>query len=178
MSAGMSTLRSPLPLDVNAKALRAAFAQFVTGVTVVTAHTEAPCGMTANAFASLSMDPPLVLVCVAQGAAMHAAVLRAGAFGVSVLAADQEHQARHFANRARPRGVAEFDGIAWRPGAETGVPLLGGVLAWLECRLTDVHSGGDHSIFVGEVLSFAHDGVGGALLFHRGTFRRLPPQHP
>lgn len=162
--------------NLDTTALRAAFAQFATGVTVMTARTDAPCGMTANAFTSLSMDPPLALVCVAQSAAMHAAVLRAQAFGVSVLAADQEWHARYFADRRRPRGAAEFEGIAWHPGAQTGVPLLAGALARLECRLTDVHRGGDHSIFVGEVVGFTHAGedAADALVFHRGGFHRLP----
>jgi flavin reductase (DIM6/NTAB) family NADH-FMN oxidoreductase RutF len=165
---------------LDTKALRAAFAQFATGVTVMTSQTHAPCGMTANAFTSLSMDPPLALVCVAQSAAMHAAVLRARVFGVSVLAADQEGHACYFADRTRPRGAAEFDGIAWHPGPQTGVPLLAGALARLECRLTDVHRGGDHSIFVGEVVGFTHGAptAAEALIFHRGGFHRLPTRRP
>lgn len=119
-----------LPVRVS---LREAMAQFATGVTIVTVGGQRCHGMTANAFTSVSLDPPLVLVCVAKAARLHAAILADGCFAVSVLGGDQAHVARYFADRGRPAGMAQFDAVQWRPGACTGAPLLSGALAWLEC---------------------------------------------
>jgi flavin reductase (DIM6/NTAB) family NADH-FMN oxidoreductase RutF len=146
---------------------------FATGVTVVTAAANEPHGMTANAFASVSKSPPLVLVCVDQAATMHAKIRAARAFGVSVLAACQEDVARHFADRLRPDGLAQFDRVAWAPGRCTGAPLLSGALAWLECRLVEAYRSGDHSIFVGSVVELERGADDGALVFFGGKFRAL-----
>lgn len=156
-----------LPVKVS---LREAMAQFATGVTIVTVGGQRGHGMTANAFTSVSLDPPLVLVCVAKAARLHAAILADGCFAVSVLGADQAHVARYFANRGRPAGMAQFDAVQWRPGTCTGAPLLGGALAWLECDVVEVHEGGDHSIFLGRVLECSRGNGGGALVFHAGAF--------
>lgn len=147
--------------------------RFATGVTVLTAGRDAPRGMTANSFTSVSLEPAQVLVCVVKSAAIHQLVLAEQAFAVSVLSRDQEWVARHFADHSRPRGAAEFAGIDHEPGRHTGAPVLGHVQAWLECRLSAIHDGGDHTIFVGSVL-----GAGGAsgedpLLFLGGAFRRV-----
>ncbi|MPZ81278.1 MAG: flavin reductase [Actinophytocola sp.] len=144
-------------------------AQFATGITVLTARGERAHGMTANAFTSVSLDPPMVLCCVARTARMHDAILDARNFGVSVLSTEQEGVARYFASRDRPAGLAQFDRVDWFPGRHTGVPLMTGSLAWLECDLSEVYEGGDHSIFLGTVLS-ASRGAGQALLFLHGGF--------
>jgi flavin reductase len=144
-------------------------AQFATGITVLTAHGEKAHGMTANAFTSLSLDPPMVLCCVGHTARLHDAILGAGGFGVSILAAEQEGLARYFTDKSRPEGMAQFDRVQWFPGHRTGVPLLTGSLAWIECELAEVYQGGDHSIFLGGVVS-ASRGAGQPLLFVGGSF--------
>ena len=153
--------------------MRDVMGMFATGITVLTAGGEGPHGMTANAFSSVSLDPPLVLVCVARTAVMHGAILGTGSYAVSVLAGEQEHIARYFADRRRPRGVAQFDHVDWRPGPLTGAPLLEGSLAWMECEVTNVYSGGDHSIFLGEVLDIGRADESHALLFFGGGYHRL-----
>ncbi|OKI01264.1 flavin reductase [Streptomyces sp. CB02923] len=155
--------------------LRDVLGSFATGIVVLTAGRAEPRGMTANSFTSVSLDPPLVLVCVARTAALHDLVLDEGAFAVSVLSADQEPVARRFADRSRPRGAREFEAVEAAPGPHTGAPLLAGALAWLECRLTAVHDGGDHSIMLGAVLEAHRSAEEPALLFHGGGFRRLAP---
>lgn len=154
--------------------LRGVLGMFATGITVVTAGDDMPRGMTANSFTSVSLRPPLILVCVQRDAAMHEAIQECGAFAVSVLSAHQEPVARHFANRARPRGEEEFALVDWVPGARTGTPVVTDALAWLECRLAAVHEGGDHSIFVGQVLGAGRGDGGDALLYFAGGFHRLP----
>jgi flavin reductase len=152
--------------------LREAMSRFATGITVLTAAGERCHGMTANAFSSVSLEPPLVLCCVAHTARMHAAITAARCFAVSVLAADQEELARYFADRRRPDGLAQFDRVDWVPGARTGAPLLSGALAWLECELAESYQGGDHSIFLGRVLS-SFRGVGDrALVFYGGAYHQ------
>jgi flavin reductase (DIM6/NTAB) family NADH-FMN oxidoreductase RutF len=161
--------------------LRTVLGNFATGVTVVSVGGEAPHAMTANAFTAVSLDPALVLVCVDRDAVMHGRMQSAAAFAVSVLAADQEDIARHFANRCRPRGRAQFERVAWTPGRHSGAPLIRSALAWLECELWRAYDGGDHSIYVGRVLcasqrdSRRSDGRD-ALVFFGGRFHRLAPE--
>ncbi|MFF0574757.1 flavin reductase family protein [Streptosporangium saharense] len=157
------------------RAMRGAFGMFATGVTVVTVGGGSPHAMTANSFTSVSLDPPLVLVCVDRGAIMHGCLTAEGSFGVSVLAAGQESLARHFSNRWRPLGIAQFDAVDWRPGPLTGSPLLAGTLARFECELWRTYEGGDHSIFVGRVLSMEQQDDRDGLLFFHGRFRRITP---
>jgi flavin reductase (DIM6/NTAB) family NADH-FMN oxidoreductase RutF len=160
-------------VDVNV--LRPAFAAFATGVTVVTTGGSNPHGMTANSFTSVSLDPPLVLVCVDRDAVMHRALVARGGFGVSVLAADQETVARHFADRSRSLGRAQFDSIDWTPGRRTGAPMIDGAIAHFECELWQGFDGGDHTIFVGRLLTLASR-PGDALVFIHGRFRQLDPE--
>lgn len=158
---------------IGCRTLRDAMARFATGVTVLTTGGERMHGMTANAFSSVSLEPPMVLCCVARTAEMHQAIVSARSFGVSVLGGGQERLARYFADRRRPRGPAQFEGIGWRPGECTGAPLLTDSLAWLECRLREVHDGGDHSILLGEVLEAGWSPETEALLFVGGGFHRI-----
>jgi flavin reductase (DIM6/NTAB) family NADH-FMN oxidoreductase RutF len=153
--------------------LREVMSRFATGITVLTTGGARCHGMTANAFNSVSLEPPLVLCCVVRTAVMHEAITVSGSFGVSVLAADQEHLARYFADRDRPRGAAQFDSVSWLPGRFSGAPLLSGALAWLECRLVEAYDGGDHSIFVGQVLGCGRGDGREALLFFGGGFHQL-----
>jgi flavin reductase len=155
------------------RALRGVLGRFATGVTVLTAGRDAPRGMTANSFTSVSLDPAQVLVCVVKSAAVHEIVLAEQAFAVSMLGRGQEWVARHFADHGRPRGAREFDGIDHEPGRHTGAPVLSHVQAWLECRVSAVHEGGDHTIFVGSVLGAGRSSAEDPLLYLGGAFRRL-----
>jgi flavin reductase (DIM6/NTAB) family NADH-FMN oxidoreductase RutF len=158
--------------------LRKILGRFSTGVTVVTASHGKPCGMTANAFTSVSLDPPSILVCVNRNAAIYHAVRKAGSFAVSVLSAAQEDVARHFADHSRPRGAAEFGTVGWSPAPQTGTPVLDGSLAWLDCALTTSYDGGDHEIFLGQVLASGFGSARNALVFFGGSFHQLVPGHP
>jgi flavin reductase (DIM6/NTAB) family NADH-FMN oxidoreductase RutF len=153
--------------------LRRVLAGFATGVTVVTVGGPEPHAMTANSFTSVSLDPPLVLICVDRRAFMHDRILAAGGFAVSVLCADQEQVARRFADRARGTGAAQFDGVGTFPGRHTGAPLISGALAWVECSLWRSYDGGDHTLFLGLLLA-AHDRTAQeALVFRRGRYARM-----
>jgi flavin reductase len=117
-------------------------------VAVVTVDLEGErLGLTVASLVSLSLQPPLVGIAVRRDAALHELLRRAGEFGVSVLAEGQEHLAQHFARGVPP--IALWQGIPVRDG--DGPPLLDGALAWLRCRVTDEHTTGDHTLFVGEV---------------------------
>ena len=153
--------------------LRTALGMFATGITVVTAGGAVPCGMTANSFTSVALDPPLILVCVVHEAAIHSAILAEQAFAVSILSTRQEQEARYFADHRRPRGDREFDLVESTPGKHTGAPILDEALAWLECRLTAVYDGGDHSIFLGSVLGLGRDSGKEPLLFFGGGFHSM-----
>lgn len=174
--------RQPRALSPQA-AMRSVMSQFATGVTVLTAGSGGNChGMTANAFTSVSLDPPMVLCCVSRAARMHELIMSANSFAVSILGAEQKAIARYFADWQRPSGRAQFDAVRWEPGQRTGAPLLTGALAWVECELVKAYDGGDHSIFLGTVLDarrnvddgVAPDGGSDALLFFAGDFHRLP----
>lgn len=152
--------------------VRQVLRRFATGVTVVSAWRDVPHGMTANAFTSVALSPPLVLICVSQSAAIHQAILDCGAFAVSILSGRQEHVARYFADHSRPRGREGFGVVGWSHGPNTGAPLIHGALGWLECAVAAAHDGGDHSIFVGSVLASDHGTARDALLFYGGSFHR------
>ncbi|MCG5216091.1 flavin reductase family protein [Streptosporangium sp. KLBMP 9127] len=153
------------------KALRHAFGTFATGVTVVTTGGQVPHAMTANSFTSVSLDPPLLLVCIGRGAVMHHCLSMAGSFGVSVLAAHQEDEARHFANRYRALGAAQFEEVDWAEGEVTGVPLIAGAVAQFECHVWRCYDGGDHTIFIGKVVSVNQQSDSDGLLVYRGQFK-------
>jgi flavin reductase (DIM6/NTAB) family NADH-FMN oxidoreductase RutF len=148
---------------------RHALSAFPSGITVVTVRDAAGVdhGMTVSAFCSLSLIPPLVLVCIGHDATIAGAVAAADCFGVSVLADDQLELSRRFAEPDADR----FDGLQVTRG-QLKVALVPGALAHLECRITARHEGGDHTIVVGEVIvARGHDGR--PLVYHRGTYHRL-----
>jgi flavin reductase (DIM6/NTAB) family NADH-FMN oxidoreductase RutF len=150
---------------------KAVMAKFATGVTVVTSHgADGPAGMTANAVASLSLDPLLIMVGFELRSRTLAAVRYSDRFAVNVLAAGQESLSRTFAGK-QPE-PEKFAGCAYADHA--GVPLLTGTLAWLCCGVHAIHPGGDHVIVVGSVLDLGGSG-GDPLLFYGGGYRRLAP---
>jgi flavin reductase (DIM6/NTAB) family NADH-FMN oxidoreductase RutF len=146
--------------------LRTLLRRFPTGIAVVTVDVDGErLGLTVGSLVSLSLEPPLVGLAISPQAALHELLRAAGAFAASLLGASQDGLAQHFARGVPP--IALWHGVATRPGPETGAPLLEGALGWLECRLAAEHPAGDHTFFVGEVLSTGL-GAEGAPLVHRG----------
>ena len=146
---------------------RSVMGHFATGVTVVTATSpEGPVGLTANAVASLSLDPLLLLVAFDNEARTLPVVREAGRFGVNVLRSDQEDLARLFASKA-PESE-KFAGVPHT--VHDGIPVIEGVLAWVGCRLERLIPGGDHTIGIGAVEA-AEAGTGEPLLWFRGSYR-------
>jgi flavin reductase (DIM6/NTAB) family NADH-FMN oxidoreductase RutF len=152
---------------------REALGCFATGVTVITTASEGHgYGMTANAFSSVSLDPPLVLVCAITGNEGSEIIARNGKFAVNILAADQEPISRYFSSKDRPRGPDAFRDVAHRHGV-TGCPILDGVAGHLDCTLVASHEAGDHVIFIGEVQALEVAPEAAPLLFHGGGYRLL-----
>jgi flavin reductase (DIM6/NTAB) family NADH-FMN oxidoreductase RutF len=151
---------------ISSTAFREILARLASGVVVVTARgPEAVVGMTATAFTSASLVPPLVLVCVDKEASAHDAIVAAASFGVSVLDAGQTWIARRFAQS----DVDRFQGVALRPEGQAQVPFIEGAIAYLECRRYALHEAGDHTIVVGEVVGGSVKGGTGSLpLVHFG----------
>jgi len=148
---------------------RKVMGRFATGVTVVT--TGGPMGLhalTANAVASLSLDPPLILVAVDKRAQTLEFLKANRCFAVNILASEQEEVSQRF---ARP-GPKDFLGLDLTTDA-TQAPIIGGCLGYLDCRLYDVLPGGDHEIFVGEVVGGSASDEGDPLLYYAGGYRRL-----
>ena len=156
---------------VDAVDFRNAMARFASGVTVVTPRDAdgRPHGFTASAFSSLSLDPPLVLVCLEKQAQSYPAFMAATHMAISILAADQADLAWHFARKQADK----FAGVATVPGAVTGLPLLPGAVVHLECRITGRLDGGDHTILV-EVLR-AETAEREPLLHYNRQFGRFVP---
>ena len=163
----------PVP-ELDVAAFRRAMGRFATGVTVVTALADRiDHAMTANAFTSVSLDPPLVLVCVERDARFHDAILDAGEWGVSVLDGSARAVSEWLATRGRPLH-GQLDRLPKHRGPLTGAALLDQSVATMEVRTRDVFPGGDHSIVVGEVLGVAvRDAVSGSLVYHRGRYTSL-----
>ena len=154
----------------DARTFRDALGCFATGVTIVTAMNAdgQPIGLTANSFTSVSLDPPLLLVCIANNAGSAAVLESADRFAVNVLQIGQQPTSNRFAGRGEDR----FAATAWEAG-EFGTPLLTGSLASFECARHAVHEGGDHFILVGRVLKARFEPRRDPLLYFRGKYRRL-----
>jgi flavin reductase (DIM6/NTAB) family NADH-FMN oxidoreductase RutF len=142
---------------------RTALRSFATGVTVVTTRDREghPSGLTASAFTSVSLDPPLVLICVDHAATAHPDFRERGWFAVNILRREQEALSRRFA----ASGGDKFGGVACHEG-QTGLPLLDGALATLECRIVEAHEAGDHTIFIGQVETATVAGGPPLVYFH------------
>jgi flavin reductase (DIM6/NTAB) family NADH-FMN oxidoreductase RutF len=163
-----------MPTDAE---FRDAMGHFATGVTVVTSIDDdgKPVGTTANAVTSLSLDPPLVIVCFDLGSLTLRAIRGHGAFAVNVLAAPQQHLSRNFARRGL---AAAWDGVQHRRGPTGSSPRLEDVLAALECTVEHALPGGDHEIIVGRVRhAETSANPNGPLVFFRGTYASLSGQH-
>lgn len=159
--------------NVTPELFRRAWANFATGVTVVTTHesdagSDTVHGMTANGVASVSLEPPLALVVIGHGRNTHPLVMRNRRFGISVLSADQAHVARHYT-------------MAWEERRQLPPPkmvslgqsrVISGALSTMDCRLVEAYESGDHTIFVGEVEAIGI-GAGDPLVYYRSGFAAL-----
>ena len=156
-----------MPLDKSE--FRRLLGHFATGVTIITTFDSAkkPFGMTANAVTSLSLVPPLMLICVDKGADCYSCFDSSKVFTVNVLAEGQEALSRKFATK----GVDKFEGVGWRAG-NNGCAILDDAVAHMECHVTQVIDGGDHTIYLGEVDAGDANETA-PLLFYRGGYRKL-----
>jgi flavin reductase (DIM6/NTAB) family NADH-FMN oxidoreductase RutF len=158
-------------VPVDPDLFRGTLASWASGVTVVTSRRgEDLRGMTASAFCSLSLDPPLVLVCVDKSAIMHDFMAKSKIFAINVLAREQEDVSRACSSR-RVEESRRLEGIPFHEES-TGSPVLDHAIAYLDCRVEHAYEGGDHTIFVGRVeAAGARDGE--PLLYFRGAYRSI-----
>ena len=160
-------------MALNPSEFRKAMGCFATGVTIITLDLEGEVhGMTANAFASVSLDPLLVLVCVDHNTRTHAHMHAKKRFGINVLGEDQRAISEYYARPARAHGHAEAEAGARFDRTKQGTPKLQGALAYLECRLHSSEDAGDHTIFIAEVED-VEVREGDPLLFFRGKYRKV-----
>ncbi len=152
--------------DVDSARFRQLLGRFATGVTVITAQDGDgnPAGMTANSLASVSLNPPLVSLCIDHSAEMHGTLSGTDRFTVNILAADQEAVSRRFADQ----GTRRFEGVGFSRSDRGGI-ILDGVLAYIECAREAVHLAGDHSIYIGRVVG-GGTSEGEPLLYYRGGY--------
>jgi flavin reductase (DIM6/NTAB) family NADH-FMN oxidoreductase RutF len=160
-------------MAVSADAFRKALAAWASGVTIVTSrHGDAVHGMTVSAFSSVSLDPPLVLVCADKSSDTHGVIARSGRFAVNVLARGQRALSDRFAVKKDEH--LRFAGVPWGE-AVTGAPLLDEALVGIDCRVAAAHDAGDHVIYVGSVEA-VRQREGEPLLYFRGRYRGLAPE--
>jgi flavin reductase (DIM6/NTAB) family NADH-FMN oxidoreductase RutF len=155
---------------IDSDTFRSVLGRFASGVSIVTARDDAGIdhGMTVSAFTSVSLEPPLVLVCIDHTASMHDLLLAHPRFGISILSSEQEAYSRRFATDP---DTGRFDGIAYSRG-DSGVVLLDNALAHIECNVVQHLDAGDHTIFVAEVER-AEARQGRPLLYYRGGYAQL-----
>lgn len=164
-------------MGVDAASFRAVLGQWPTGVAVITTALDGGWhGMTASSFSSVSLEPPLVSVCIDRGIPSHDRIARAGVFAVNILGKDHVELGKRFAGATVSQ--SRFDGVA-ATTAKTGAPVLEEAIGWVDCTLFAAHEAGDHTIFVGEVLAADTPRVGAPLLYHSRAWGQfadvLPP---
>lgn len=156
----------------DARQQRRIMGHFATGVTVVTSGGDNPAGLTANSVTSLSLDPPLILFALGKEAGSQNAFRESRCFAVSILSSAQQE----ISNRFATPGPKDFSDLKTQT-AETGAPILGESLAWVDCRVTEVLEGGDHDIFIGEIVAGELlQERGDPLLYYAGGYRQVAPQ--
>jgi flavin reductase (DIM6/NTAB) family NADH-FMN oxidoreductase RutF len=158
-----------MPRPPDPESFRKACAQFATGITIVSlrAPNGTPHGLTVNSFTSVSINPPLILVCIDYGCALLPYFRLANFFAVNILTQEQRSLSISFA--VKPEG--RFDGIHWHAGS-TGAPILSGVLAFFECRTSQIAEAGDHAIVIGEVVR-SECSTGNPLVYFDSNYRVL-----
>ena len=164
-------------MGVDAASFRAVLGQWPTGVAVITTALDGEWhGMTASSFSSVSLEPPLVSVCIDRGIPSHDRIARAGVFAVNILGRGHVELGKRFAGATSSEN--RFEGIA-ATTAKTGAPVLEDAIGWVDCTLFAAHESGDHTIFVGEVLAADTPRVAAPLLYHSrawGQFADVLPQ--
>ena len=160
-------------MSLSSAEFRQAMGCFATGVTIVTVDLDGDVhGMTANAFASVSLDPPLLLVCVDHSARTHAHLHAKNRFGINILAEDQRLISEYYSQPVYSHDRAEAEAGARFDRTTHGTPILHGALAYVECRLQSTQDAGDHTVFIAEVEHVVvRDGE--PLLFFRGVYRKI-----
>jgi flavin reductase (DIM6/NTAB) family NADH-FMN oxidoreductase RutF len=155
----------------SAATLRHVMGSFMTGVTIVsTVWQDVAHAMTATAVSSVSLDPPLILVCVGKTSRFHAAVLGSGRWAASLLRHDQVAIARHFSNKGRDL-LTQFDTVPHKPAPVCGAPLIVGAHSWLECDPYATYDGGDHTIVVGLLVRASQRAPSGRpLTYYQGAY--------
>jgi flavin reductase (DIM6/NTAB) family NADH-FMN oxidoreductase RutF len=155
-------------MSLDQDAFRAVLGRFASGVTIVTVlgANGRDYGMTVSAFSSVSLEPPLVMVCIGEEASLKPMIAEATHYGVSILASDQEPLSRRFAAHGE-----RFDGIGFTRG-ENGMALIDGALAFMECRIVARHRAGDHPVVIGEVEAASVEDAR-PLLYYRGGYAQL-----
>jgi len=169
----------PVMPQVELQTFKEVLAHWSSGVTIVTTRQATTAvGMTASSFTSVSLLPPRILICVDHKSNTHAAIGKSGYFAVDLLSVEQLEWAKRFADQ-QAAVTNRFEGIDWFT-AETGAPILPGVLGWLDCRLYEALVCGDHTIFVGEVVTCSAagkpSGDGEPLIYHHRAWRQLAMQ--
>ena len=165
---------SPSAAGIGSETFRKVMGHFVTGVTVVTAFEgERPFGITVNALSSVSLDPPLVMVALDRRRFLTPIVRGSGRYAVCILSEDQQALSDCFAGAPVEPGRQDFCGAAWHPGA-TGLPLIDGSIATLECTVVKTFSAGDHDLFIGRVDALDNEGHHPMpLLYYRRRYLRI-----
>jgi flavin reductase (DIM6/NTAB) family NADH-FMN oxidoreductase RutF len=149
------------------KVFRKTLSHFASGVTILTTiYRGSVYGMTANAFCSVSLEPPLVLVSINNHSNMHAFLPQSGWYGISILARNQEALSRHFSGRTQEQVLLPF---VWHEG----YPLIQGAVSWLTCRVVEAHLAGDHTLYIGRVESLGCSDECAPLVFYCGQYRSL-----
>jgi flavin reductase (DIM6/NTAB) family NADH-FMN oxidoreductase RutF len=166
-------------MEIEPHAFKEVMARWASGVTIATTQSKAgtlwvPLGMTVSSFASVSLQPAQILIGVNRKAHMHAAIEESGYFAVNLLTVDHLEWGIRFAG-LRPEVADRFEGIAWLT-AQTGAPILPGVLGWLDCYLRHALASGDHTIFVGEVAACGVSSDCAPLLYYHRNWRQLEGQ--
>lgn len=165
----MTNPTSPDAAGIDGAHFRNVLGHFPTGVTVITAVNEGtPVGMAIGSFASVSLDPPLVLFCPQKTSSSWPLIEASGAFCANILTADQEDLCRVFASRSDDK----FGGVGWTAG-RSGSPVLADVLGWVDCEIERVHDAGDHFVVIGRALDLDAASAGLPLVFFRGGYGRF-----
>ncbi len=160
-------------MEFDQRQFRDALGSFPSGVTVITTGSDPNfVGMTVQSFCSLSLDPPLILVCIDKNASTLPLLQQTGAFTVNVLAGADQDASNYFASSKRPPPPRQFDDIPHRLG-DTGTPRIDSAPMVFDCRLHDVLDGGDHVIAIGRVEAFEAQSEAEPLLYYRGAYRTL-----
>ncbi len=156
-------------MNTNPQEFRRVLGRFATGVTIVTSnHQGRAFGMTVNSFTSVSLKPPLVLFCAGSSGLTAAAIQASQNFAINILSLDQHELCRRFAGQTADPEEDRFQELAVRPAPQTGSPWLEGCLGWLDCRLHQIVTAGDHLILLGEVLALERGEAVDPLIFFEG----------